>query len=360
MEKVDSIGLVAHSFELLIAWWYGFSLAWQSIGGTVLVVLPFSWQVGGAEATPSVGTRRADDRLAIYLRCIVAAFASIRRWNPQARLILATDATPPLPFANDLKDVGVEMHLTPFGHLPPENFAPAFRTSMYMLDALRATLDIGGWEHLVVVDPDIVCIRPLEDLLDAVGGGVGAYPLQNYAPDHSINGLSRREAGEIHRNLGDSVVDIPTHYGGELIVVSRDCLPNILERSEVAWEDSLQRFRKGIPHFVTEEHVLSYALAEMPVVDLSPHVRRIWTAAIYRDLRGDEMSLALWHLPSEKRRGFRKFYELSIDTQSWWWKSDLATFRMRVGKVVGIPRRAPKRFIYDFARSSRIGVRIAG
>lgn len=165
----------------------------------MIVALPFAWRIGGAESTPSVSTRSADKRLDVYFRCIVATFSSFRRWNPQADLVLISDGEPPPPYSEALRRFGVDVLLADFDHLPPEGFAPSFRTSMYMLDVLSAASRIDGWDHLVVIDPDLLCMRPLDGLIDSVGESIGAYPLPHYAVDHQINGLSRREAGAIHR-----------------------------------------------------------------------------------------------------------------------------------------------------------------
>ena len=145
---------------------------------------------------------------------------------------------------------------------------------------------------------------------------------------------------------------IAPHYGGEFLVVPRDRLDPLLDRAERAWTDALERFRSRTPHFVTEEHHVSYALRDLEVTDLSTFVRRIWTAPSYRTVAGDEHELTLWHLPAEKRRGFTALHAAATDPYSWWWTADRDGFRAQVGTAVGVPRRPPGRLAYDLTRGT--------
>lgn len=324
----------------------------------MLVILPFAWRSSGtAEATPNSRRVRDRDRLSMYFRCITAALASYRRWNPSIRLALVTDRRPEVAVARELAALGVEVNLIDFDHDPPARFAPQFRTSLFALDALEAAWADDRWGHLVVTDPDSLCMEPIDSLIDLADGNIGGYVL-DYPPDHNINGLTRREAARIYAELeGKNITTYPSHFGGELIVIPRSCLPAVLERAEAAWRDALTRFELGLPHFVTEEHVLSYAFHGLPVTDISPKVRRIWTAAGYRRVVGDEACLSIWHLPAEKARGFTDLYRAAVDQGSWWWREDEASFRREVGRLVGVPHRRALRFARDAAYRPLLGVR---
>ena len=139
------------------------------------------------------------------------------------------------------------------------------------------------------------------------------------------------------------------HYGGECYVVPAGPRDRLLARAETAWQDSLQRWRDGGPHFVTEEHLLSYALRGADVLPLDPYAKRIWTAAKHRSVSGTEWDLTVWHLPAEKEHGFRELYPLATDRTSWFWQADDVAWRRRAARTLGVLHRRPRRFLRDTA-----------
>jgi len=278
-----------------------------------------------------------------YYRSMVVTFGSVRRWNPVLLLTLATTERPPEPHADALSELGVREVLTPFEHRPPDGFTTRFAASVYQLDALAA---VSG--PTVFLDPDVVCRGPFDDLLDVIAhASVGALPLA-YAPDQDINGLSRSQAEAIHRELGEPA-GVPVHYGGECYAVSGEARQTLLERAETAWSDSLERWRAGLPHFVTEEHLLSYALRGVDVVPLDGHVKRIWTAARHRTVSASDGRLTLWHLPAEKEHGFADVHPVVVDRQSWFWAAPPVEWHRRIARSFGVGHRTPRRLMRDTA-----------
>lgn len=275
---------------------------------------------------------------------MVVAFASVRRWHEDLPLQLVTNEPPPVPYRRELANLDVTITLQAFDHAPPVGFSKQFAGSLYMLDAVRACRD----QDTVFIDPDVVCVRPLDAMLTDVGATVGAMPL-NYPPDTSIGGLSLAEAGELHALLGEPSNSPPVHFGGECYIVPASWAPVVLDRAQTAWAFSLARHSDGQTRFPTEEHIFSYAFLGVPITSLRPHVRRIWTSATYRTIHGDEPSMTIWHLPSEKGNGISSLYKLTRDPDSWFWTSENAQFMSRIGRTVGVTARTPRRLARDTA-----------
>ncbi|WJS89637.1 hypothetical protein [Microbacterium testaceum] len=210
---------------------------------------------------------------------------------------------------------------------------------------------------MAIVDPDVFCVGALDDVLSPPGA-IQALPVPS-PRGTKINGLSPREADEIHLGLGEPR-EVDFHYGGEFYGIPQSSKDHIMDRVDQAWLYSLDLWKRGRPHFTTEEHILNFALADAPVTPADTFVRRIWTAHSFRTVSGDEHDLLLWHLPAEKDRGFRRLYPSVVDVDSWFWRSDHADFVRRSGRAFGLHSRGPFRMALDIAGSAARAINDAG
>jgi hypothetical protein len=311
------------------------------ISENVCVAIPFV-RVDPSQ-NPNLSVKAGEDPIRAYYRSMVVAFASVRRFNPDAILWLITNEFVSSPYREQLQQLGVHFKIEEFQHLPSVDFTKRFAASLYLIDSLNALTQ----KTTILIDPDVLCIRPLDDMISQTSGAAGVLPI-NYAADHDVNGLSRRQAGELHGVLGEPQ-EAPIHYGGEVYILPLDLLPTIRIRCERAWNLAIQRNREGETKFHTEEHILSFALRGVQTVSLEQFVRRIWTAHRLRQVSGRENELTLWHLPAEKDRGFARLYSSSIDPESWFWTSRNTDFVKICGQAMGLHNRSLKRFALDFA-----------
>ena len=250
-----------------------------------VVIIPFVRMP--ASQNPNLRRTVGVDSASPYYQSMIVAFASIKRFNPHVGMALVTNEPPPEPYLSMLTDLGVEVRRVSFGHRPPDGFASTFVGSLYLLDALARPESVTR----VLIDPDVLCIRSLDRMLDDVSSDIGALNI-NLGPDENINGISRRDAGIIHGLLGEPELT-PVHYGGEVYILPPGNLIKLKERCDAAWIFSLRRHGQAQTKFSTEEHILSYAVRAFEVKELSAFARRIWTAHKYRNVIGDEKSLTL-------------------------------------------------------------------
>jgi len=290
---------------------------------------------------PNTKSRSADT----YLVSSVVTMASLRRWNPDVQLRFVTTERPREPWRGLLEKIGVQIQYTPFAHLPPSGFAKTFLGSLYLLDVLANVDD----DYLAIVDPDVFCVGSLSHVISP-SAAVQALPVPS-PREIKINGLSPREADAIHLGLGEPR-EVNFHYGGEFYGIPRSSRDHILGRVDQAWSYSLDLWERGRPHFTTEEHILNFALADSPVTPADTFIRRIWTAHSFRTVSGNEHNLLLWHLPSEKERGFRRLYPSVLDGDSWFWQSGHAEFVRRSGRAFGLHNRGPIRLALDITGSA--------
>jgi hypothetical protein len=200
---------------------------------------------------------------AAYYRSMIASFASFAWWNPDADLVLVGVSRPPEPFATQLADLGVSVYFSHFSHSPPDGFTDRFTTSLFKLDALQALRDR---RRLLLVDPGVICLRPVGRLVGEVAGKVGVLRMR-YPPDRRVNGLSRNDARLLYADMGEPQDLPPPHYGGDCYAVGGDIIDALLQRAEATWSRSIERWATGEElYFVTEEHMLSYAVAALPTL----------------------------------------------------------------------------------------------
>jgi hypothetical protein len=293
-----------------------------------------------ASQNPNLRSDESGDSATAYFRAMVVAFASIRRLHPDICLKLISNAPPPAEFGEGLNSLGVEVDIVAFNHEPPKGFTQRFAASLYLLDAL-AHADANT---TIFIDPDVLCVNPLDGMLEEVGTFAGAIWMKNYTPKHDINGLTRQQAGELHELLGEPPEPAPKHFGGEVYVFPKEQLARVLSRSEEAWALALARHNEGLSKFTTEEHILSYAFRSADTRAINSYAARVWTARSHRTVDGTEKSLALWHLPAEKDRGFAAAYSAYNEGK---WPDDPSAFMDWAAREMGVYNRTPKRIAID-------------
>jgi hypothetical protein len=294
-----------------------------------------------AKQNPNIKSKSTDSSLA-YFRSMTVAFASVRRLHPDIDLTLITDAAPPGEFKSILSELGIRTQIALFDHRPPAGFTRVFEGSLFLLDALNhLDADIS-----ILIDPDVLLVRPLNEMLNELGDRAGAVRI-DYTVEQNINGLSRTEAMELYRLLGEPVTAPQQHMGGEFYVIPRKHLDTLRSRVDSAWTLSLHRFSQGETRFTTEEHVLNAALRGIPFMTLNNYVRRVWTAHSFRNVTKNDVQLTAWHLPAEKDRGFAALYPLVLDRSSWFWTATDDEFVSQTAKAMGLGRRTPARLALD-------------
>ncbi|WP_419995435.1 hypothetical protein [Streptomyces boninensis] len=299
--------------------------------------------------SPQCRGRIGEPRAYTYYRCMVVAYASLRRFNPRADLVLVTTEPLPGPFAAEFACLGVEVLTVPFRHCPPAEFGRGWETSLYLIDALQALRDRPG--TLVLSDPDQLCVRPLDALLERCAGRVGVQgerlaDLQKPTSDKTRE--YRQVSAEVHAELGEPD---PEHnfYGGHFYAIPDRLLGTLLDRLEKVYAHSLARFEQGRPWLWTDEHMMNFALRKLPLAEMSADVRSIPTAPWRRFLtdRQTILGLTLWHLIHEKDLGFQRLHPPALDAESWFWSAGDEEFRSRAGRILSATGRSPQRALLN-------------
>lgn len=260
---------------------------------------------------PNLSSSKSEDDSYEYYKCIIVSFTSFRKFNPNIKLVLATNLTPPTIFNKWFIELGVEIRIIPFDFEPPREFGQRFKGCFYIFDVLSHAVD-----DALYIDPDLFCVREVglvdEDLR---GSKIGVFEL-DFPKEYVINGLTQYQASTIwdsfKREASENSVELK-HYGGEALYIPKNKLAEINSELSDFWRWNKSRAIKGEKFLTTEEHIFTNLLKTKNPVPLNRYLSRIWTARTFTEHQGNNLpveQLYFWHLPSEKNRGFRKFYRL--------------------------------------------------
>lgn len=299
----------------------------------------------------------------VYWRCVPTFYASCRRFNPDLLLRFYTNAQLPVVDGVDigalLNELDVEIVDVPYGHLPPVGWFGQWRNQFFVLDILQH-LSTESFDGCIVLDTDCVftgSLGPLFDLLDAQGAATYVIAPVAADPDFVNNGLTAAELDALAGDLAGRPLHAP-YCGGEIVALRGDVLATVAARADLAWHAALAAHNRGDKKFNEEAQLLSavYAALDLPVGLAEPHIRRIWTQRA-RDVQQQDLLRPIWHLPGEKHYGFRQLVPLLRDRRSWFWTSDDATFRVALGRAMGVPHRIRTKWLRDHADYVRRTVR---
>lgn len=177
-----------------------------------------------------------------------------------------------------------------------------------------------------------------------------------------MNGMSLARMAEIARaDFGIGPNRGVQYHGGEFFAATRSFCQAIQPKVDMLWQRT--QAEAMLPDAIKEEaHFLSILAEGMAVTPGTgnPFVRRIWTN--FEDLnavRSDEL-LTLWHLPAEKRFGFRRLWRRLQASQSDWQSLTPHDINRLTARYMGIPRRTPEKLVLDIAEKLLARVARAG
>jgi hypothetical protein len=309
----------------------------------------------------------------VYRRCVSLFFATARRANPDAELVLFLNrAWDPAAssVASDVHEAlrhwGVRCEVLDYSFAPPTTWPPAWRNQFFVLDALVALSDMSSSDDdVVLLDSDIVWSggAPSTALWEGIRAhGALTYRL-DHGPDEVINGCSRRELTRLAADLGVPYDGILEYAGGEFVALTAETCSAIVELAGRFWPEILRLHVSGKIKQIEEGHLLSICYAALDVENGTGNrfVKRIWTQPFkYQNAQPGDLELALWHVPAEKKYGIRRLYRHSLEPNSTLWSCAEDEYRARVSSALGIPGNSRSKILRDvsYALATRAGARI--
>lgn len=315
-------------------------------------------QVSGRSSSPQFQ--------AVYWKCVVVFFASSVRNNPEAHHLLFTnvDQLPRLgqfDMEQFLTQMGVEIVTIPFTYVPPKGFFGTWNSTFYKFDVLRYfAKNSEANRQYMNLDSDCIWVNSVDRLSHAIDrDGVINYDL-NLEADDEINGWSRTDLKTIYPQLGiQELPDAPHYYGAELIAANSENIQKLADEIDAIWKTSLARFQAEQPKFNTEEQMLSFAYYKLGCAtgSANPYIKRIWTSPRFHNTCEEDLSLDIWHLPSEKRYGIKRLFEQVINPKSQFWQLLLGKpLTQYTARYLGLPKPTLTKRLLDTLDDKQAGL----
>jgi hypothetical protein len=287
----------------------------------------------------------------VYWRSLAVSLATCRRLNPHVKLAVYTNA-PGLPVVDRVAlddlftDLAVDVRVLPWCRRPPR-MLPTWGCTLFQLDVLE---DLARRKtDVVFLDVDTVWLRPAGQLLHAIP----AHPLITYdlrtGIDDPYNGLTPRQIAAILRRYVPEFDQEAVRYtGGEFLAASADAMRVMAGCIAALWPAVEADLSAGRLTFTREEHYLSAVYAvTLGGNDLgNAFIRRIWTNYGLYGARPEDLGLTIWHLPSEKRFGFRWAFRDLVHGRIP--DGNSASYLPYLVQVMGVPRRPVQKVVRDW------------
>lgn len=305
------------------------------------------------------GNPRDEEFRDIYRRCILIFFLSARRANPFSELILYlnrdwdTDVSAiSREVFERLTQLGVRIEIVRFNHEPPPTFTKNWRNQFFVFDviaSLSGILEKG--DAYLLLDSDIVwsSTSGAQTIWEKLEKKNCVLPL-GFDEGTTQNGLSPKRLAKL-LSRSDSV----RYFGGELIGGPQSQINLLQKETESVYRELMAKHHLDNALHFEEAHVLSAAYQQMLVTELDPFdAKRMWTQPLkYQNVvKGDE-SVTLWHLPAEKRYGFKRLYDVFVSdiNQKVLLSSD-DEFNKLLRTKLGVPKNSLTKWVLDVAHAS--------
>ena len=278
-------------------------------------------QVNGTHF-PSAGGNSADAKVqAIYWRCICCFYTLARLHNPATRLVLFSNSSAlPVVENTDIKEVlqklNVEFYTTPFEYITPEGYYNQWRNQFYEFSILKFISDHKNFkdnDRFLLLDSDCIITQNLSPMFDEITKNNCITYIIDYDVNHVINGNSRKDMQTAFGLLSNQPVkEIPEYHAGEIFAATIAVVKTLIQDFYPVWDHLLALHDAGLPKLTEEAHVLSYLFYKNGFTggQANKYIKRLWTDPTnFRNITNEDSLLPIWHLPAEKRHGFKDLFE---------------------------------------------------
>ena len=255
-------------------------------------------------------------------------FASCQRHTNEVDYVLFTNAAPPMVDGFDVEAWLRRKHIRivnlPIKRRLPDGVISRWGNQFYVIDIIEqaAAQNIGT---LLLFDSDCFWIKSVDAMADAVARYQALTYRLWYDEEQTLNGLSRRALTDLYSEFFHEEPRYTLAYsGGEVFAANGAAIKRLAEDSLAIWEKNLRAIANGDNWCREEAQFLSLLYHKHGYEEgtANPFLKRIWTApgfGSYRNTAASDRDLVVWHMPAEKRFGFKDIFHEVRDQGSRFW-----------------------------------------
>lgn len=311
-------------------------------------------QVGGPTTSQAVQS--------IYWRCVLTFFWSASYFiekRGDVKLLLFTNVSR-LPVVDGvdldaaLATYGVEIVTLRYTWAPSGTRRIWFN-QYFLFDILEycsARLEDG--DAILIMDNDCLIVRDLDSVFDILSRDGVLLMTVGVGEDEDANGVSRRKAGEIYERIGgERPKGVPNYFGGEFYGLTAAVLRRAVTLAKKAQVQNNALAAAGEKYLSDEAHLFSFIMWMLGFREPNANniARRIWTTWKCNDTRPEDLSLPVWHVPSEKIYGFPEVFSSLVRHPPP--IADQAHTRKWLSRRMGVGHKSIRKFVGHFARALR-------
>lgn len=296
---------------------------------------------------PSVGGNTSSPEFQkVYWRCVYAFYQSALLTQPKETKYMFFTNVPNLPTELDGVNISdfmeknkIEVCRRELSNRTPKDWHNEWRNQFYVFDVLEALQEMEG--NFLILDSDILLRKSLAPLFDAVEQeGIVTYDCKDFDDDHHINGPSNRQMRELYAEYYGEPAESLRYKGGEFIGINHRMIAPVLEEYRRLWKLNYRHYEEKKTKLNEEAHFLTLIYHRLGITNTiaNQYTRRMWSSLRYDNIQPQDAELAIWHLPGEKKYGFRVMFN--------WFRKNKFTeqkYQRKVSRVMGIPGSATYR-----------------
>ena len=255
----------------------------------------------------------------IYWRCVVLFYETSLRYNASFEHILFSNTNQfPVVDGLDIRQWldqnNIQIVVLDNQYVMPKGYYHSWQNQFYEFSIIEyMAKELSASDKFLLLDSDCVFSQSVAPLFQRTFPMAQTFvTTPRYDENLSINGLTRKEMQSIIEELLHTKFSVPTWYcGGEILFATGQFLKKVADEFPALYQWLLDRNKNGLPKFNEEAHTLTYFYYKYncEVEALNDCIKQMWTNPhVGRNIDPTDNKIPIWHLPAEKKRGFKMLY----------------------------------------------------
>ena len=267
---------------------------------------------------PSVGGNTSSSSYQkVYWRCVYDFFrtAQLTQRTTDIKYLFYTNVShiptniDGVNLARFFKEMSIKVEQLELTNRTPKDWYGAWRNQFYLFDVLN---HLKNWYsgNFLILDSDIFIRKDLLPIFqDIEKHQVITYDC-GYSNDTSVNGISITQMRTLYSKFSQNDrggEDALRYKGGELIGITSDLIPSVLDCYAELWKFNYKLYQKKQIKLNEEAHFLSVIYHHLGFDEslANKYIKRMWTSVKCDNIEPGDEKFPLWHLPAEKKYAFK-------------------------------------------------------